>query len=90
MRGDSARLRDPEHAAGVAHVDPLPGQRLDHRKEPFGGRSPSRKTSLTFARDGQLGFELLDPALRGGEVERSSVLNPATSPRSTLSCLSQL
>lgn len=31
-----ARLRHAEHPAGVADVDPLPGQRLNHREEPFG------------------------------------------------------
>ena len=29
-------------------VDCLPGQRLDHREEAFGARSPLRKTSLTL------------------------------------------
>jgi len=43
-----AGLGDAEDPAGVADVGSLPGQGIDHRVEPFGGRSPSRKTSLTL------------------------------------------
>ena len=39
-------LGHAEHPTGVAHVDPLPGQRHDHREEPFGLMPSLRNTSL--------------------------------------------
>src|SRR5947209_3582842 len=48
LPGVLARLRDAARPAGMANVEPLPGQRVDHREEPF-GLMPSRpNTSLTF------------------------------------------
>jgi len=43
-----AGLRDRERSAGVANIDSLPGESLDHREEAFGASSGLRKTSLTF------------------------------------------
>jgi hypothetical protein len=36
--------------AGVGHVDPLPGQRVDHREAPSGLIPSLRNTSLTCGR----------------------------------------
>jgi hypothetical protein len=41
-------LRDVERSAGVADIEPLPGQGVDHREEPFGLTPSFRNTSLIF------------------------------------------
>jgi hypothetical protein len=77
--GVIAGLRDVEHAAGVAHVDPLPGQGLDHREEPFGGRSPSRKTSLTLRETASSVSSCLIRRLAAASSSAWSVLVPSIS-----------
>ena len=48
LPGVVARLRHTKHPAGPLHVDALPGQRRNHREEPFGLMPSFRKTSLIF------------------------------------------
>jgi hypothetical protein len=48
LPGVIAGLRDTKGAAGVTDAEALPGQRIDHREEPFGLMPSVKNTSLTF------------------------------------------
>ena len=48
---------------------PCPVRDVDHREEPFGLMPSLEEHLVDLPRDGQLGLELLDPALRRGQLE---------------------